>query len=327
MLKYSHQLLIGCCDLTAIISMADTQLNLSYIDQQSAGICMQSTEEDCLLQKCKLTKNKHCIPNYTLYSQSQHNTIQFSNTIQSTSFKFNSRYDGEILELIKMIPFKIIPPNRLKYYHVYPTYYINIFQGNGLRCICFPYGFVQPPQLYYKEGKTLYTLQDMISFIIEPDHSYVICGHSMGGAFSQYFCSLDWGDLEYIKQTSYLITSGTYSIITEIDKQKLIESFQDRMISYCNANDDTIDEFITKYIGDDHAIVEPTMLEGSDLDVHGDEVFQLGSQTFKLSNELHEWQLYRYKLIQKLKLMGGKRRSKKHKNKFKKYSKKIIKKK
>ncbi len=325
-----HKIFTGCCDMSQMISLQQKQLSpgmkISYTETiADAKDCMRSTKEECKRKEpvCKLTKNNNCILNP---EGNKKNEITFPiDKMKKVQFLFNSRYNGELIKLIKVIPFKIIfydnEKDKLndfkKYYdliskgtgtHIYSTYYITIYEVNDIRCVCFPAGeILNPDYICHKlhDDKFL-TLQEMIPYIFEKRCYHLICGHSMGGAFSQYLCSLYWEKLEYLKQKCYLITCGAFNCLNKTQKESVLQNFKGRFWSYCYAmnlveSDNTqadnlsynIDSYTTKTIVrvnhnkiDNIESIEPILLHHKQVYSYENSIFNILKEEFQVGTVL-----------------------------------------
>lgn len=259
--KLLHEIFVSCVDMT--ISLIDKSnkskqhINIGYTDDiVLAAKCMKSKKSECnkYTDDCRLStgSSKKCLVKDTKLNK-QNKDLSFSNDdnikdLNIQTFKFNSTYDGKIIELIKIIPFNISKKDGGEY-----KSYVFVYKIDKIICICFPTGYIVDVtsfSFFLNEKKDM---QDLISELFIEDKNYLICGHSMGGALSQYICGLDWGEKNDYKKKSYLITSGAFKCLNDAQKSSIETNFKNRYWNYCslryNMSKDSLlfDKFVMDY--------------------------------------------------------------------------------
>lgn len=240
-----HELFVGCCDMTETLKNKKNSLTMQYTkNEEQAKKCMLTKNMKECTTPCRVSSNgKNCLPDYTQEElEALENTLNLNNDIQTLDdpFIFNSKYDGKLIKLIKIIPFKIIQNiNKVSnnnFDKFLETYYVCVYEYNNIRCICFSSGIViSPSLLLFRKDKQYLRFDSLVNELFDIDTDYLICGHSMGSAFSQYLCSLNWGNFENYKNKSYLISSAGFKCLTEEQKILVEEKFINRIWCYCYA--------------------------------------------------------------------------------------------
>ncbi len=371
-----HEIFVGCCDMTESIKKLHLSQNisLSYSDDiETVKQCtLEKNMQKCrTLPKCRTSsKGNYCLPDFTKI-ESTNNQFQLTKELQNLSFTFNSKYDGKLLKLVKLIPFKInetkYPTGKPNLDIIYETttnrFFIGIYLYNNIKCICFPSGLLLNPEefIYKNKNNEIMTFSELIPELFDDEISnYLICGHSMGGAYSQYLCSLDWGNYERYKTSSYLISSAPFKCLTEEQVETIKKSFNNRYwiygfaIKFGNLNSDTIyflDSFLNETAKDMigklslpftciHQYININQITILDISVEIDtqtldsstQNFQIGDKTYTfnvpsyLIQIVHSWTDSYRKVIRDLieggifNTTGGKK-TKRYKKSIKKYKK------
>jgi hypothetical protein len=238
--KELHELFIGCCDMTEkILQETSTKqvIQMTYTESEEGKQCMKIRNMNDCINNCRISsKGKLCLPDYTKLS-SNNNNFTITPEIQTLSFKFNSKYDGSLIELIKIIPFKTVEKENSYDSYITNFKYICIYKYNNIGCICFSSGEVLDPSLFlYKKDSQYFRFDKLIGELLSDDldkfDKIIICGHSMGSAFSQYLCGIDWGVYNNVKTKCYLIVTAGYKCLTTSQLQSINENFNGRIWCY-----------------------------------------------------------------------------------------------
>lgn len=148
-----------------ITSIPEIKLDMKYTNNiEYAKECAEKTKKEECENHCSY-KSDSCFPKGEIESKT---TLGLS--IQTHTFNFNSRVNGEKLTLVKSIPFLFLYKAGFKPITHY-IYYITIYEYKNMRCICFPPGTVKNTNIktlkYYINKDTPVTLSEIINELID----------------------------------------------------------------------------------------------------------------------------------------------------------------